>query len=273
MGISSSQSCLPCVDAPQADPVLSSSTCCGGAAGNWPAVGSVAGGEFDGQNYRAAMLCRVHLGWPVMARSRDGCDASNGISSGAAVIRLTYWRSSGPGSAGAHDFDCHRTACIERCSRATRGTCDRMGGTIWRVSGACGGINYLIACVAVAYVYAGVSYRRWGHRLMFVSAAAGISLGGNCIRVYSTILLDYAGATRVAAGMGHELYGVLVFAVMVSVLLTTCGRWHEERPVESSSSPRSQIVILSGSSKGHSVRCAIVAMLLVACGPVVARVL
>jgi exosortase A len=149
-----------------------------------------------------------------------------------------------------------------------------IGETTWRVSEACGGVNYVIASVAMAYVYAGIVYRSWCHRAALVFAAAAVSLVGNCIRVYSTILLDYIGATRVAAGMGHELYGLLVFAIMISVLFITCGRWHEARPA--SNLPRFGTpagASVSATSPRRIVMCAIAGMLLVASGPLAATVL
>ena len=93
-----------------------------------------------------------------------------------------------------------------------------IASTRWQVTEACGGVNYVIAAVTVAYVYAGLVYRTWRHRVALMSAAILLSLVGNGIRVYTTILLDYAGATRVAAGMLHELYGVFLFALMTGIL-------------------------------------------------------
>lgn len=101
-------------------------------------------------------------------------------------------------------------------------------GTRWHVSEACGGIHYLIASVGVGYVYAGLVYRRWTRRAGFIAAAMVVPIVGNLLRVYTTIILEEFGATRLVAGMGHYLYGVFVFTMMMSVLFITCGQWSDD---------------------------------------------
>ncbi len=139
----------------------------------------------------------------------------------------------------------------------------------WRVTEACGGINYVTASLAVGYLYAGSVYRRWGHRLMFVVAAAVVPLAANGLRVYTTILLDHLGAARVAAGMGHYLYGLLVFGLVMGVLFITCGRWREE-PVSTDRPPsdlQPRTAVRSRPAGGRRVVCAIVAVVLAGIGP------
>jgi exosortase len=148
-----------------------------------------------------------------------------------------------------------------------------IGDSGWRVTEACGGINYLVASLAVGYVYAGSVYRQWGHRVAFFVASALVPLAANGFRVYTTILLDYLGATRVVAGMGHYLYGVLVFGIVMSVLFITCGRWHEEPADRPESPPGRKAAGVPRPSARRTVLCAAIAMVLVAIGPVSVRAL
>jgi exosortase A len=111
-------------------------------------------------------------------------------------------------------------------------------GTRWHVSEACGGIHYLIASTGIGYVYAGLVYRRWTRRAGFIAAALIVPIAGNLVRVYTTIILDEFGATRLVAGMGHYLYGFFVFTMMMSVLFITCGQWSDERRPNGSSPGR-----------------------------------
>ena len=147
-------------------------------------------------------------------------------------------------------------------------------GTRWHVSEACGGINYLTASLLVGYVYAGMVYRRWAHRLAFVAAAALTPIAGNLLRVYTTILLDYHGATGVASGMRHTLYGLLVFTVMIAVLFVTCGRWREAVVPElpGSNGPRRDGGV-PPAGRRRMPFYATIAMLLIASGPASARIL
>ncbi len=150
-----------------------------------------------------------------------------------------------------------------------------IAGDSWRVTEACGGINYLVASLAVGYLYAGAVYRQWGHRVAFLVASALVPLAANGLRVYTTILLDYLGATRVVAGMGHYLYGVLIFGIVMSVLFITCGRWREEPSAGDGpmSLPQRVVAIDSPASARRTVLCATIGMLLVAIGPASARLL
>jgi exosortase A len=140
----------------------------------------------------------------------------------------------------------------------------------WRVTEACGGINYLVASLAVGYLYAGAVYRQWGHRVTFVAASAALPLAANGLRVYTTILLDHLGAERVVAGMGHYLYGLFVFGVVMSVLFLTCGRWREEPLSGDGREPGSRegVAVVSPGALRRIVICATLALLLAAIGPV-----
>ena len=120
-------------------------------------------------------------------------------------------------------------------------------------------------------MYAGVVYRQWGHRLAFLIASALVPLAANGLRMYTTILLDHLGATRVAAGMGHYLYGILVFSIVMAILFTTCGRWREE-PASADDS-MSCLQDIAPAATRRIALCATVGILLVVIGPVFATAL
>ena len=141
----------------------------------------------------------------------------------------------------------------------------------WHVTQACGGINYFVASLAVGYVYAGTVYRQWGHRVAFLVASALVPLAANAVRVYATILLDHLGANRVAAGMLHYLFGVLVFGIMMSVLFVTCGHWREE-PATGDDPASRPLRVGRVASTRRAVLCATVGMSLILTGPAFARV-
>jgi exosortase A len=145
----------------------------------------------------------------------------------------------------------------------------------WRVAAACGGINYLVASVAVGYLYAGTAYRQWRHRLAFLLGAVVVPLVGNALRVYTTILLDHLGATAVVSGMNHELFGVFVFVTMLAVLFATCGHWHEDPPPVPEPWPRpAQPPRATASASGARVLlCATAGLLVVISAPVSAKMI
>ena len=145
-------------------------------------------------------------------------------------------------------------------------------GNRWRVTEGCGGINYFVASLLVGYVYAGLVYRQWGHRLAFLGAAALVPLAANGVRVYTTILLDHYGASRLVSGMEHYLYGLLIFAIVMAVLFVTCGRWREDLPSPPGAAPRTALAVAPAGT-GKTVLCGAMAILVVAMAPVSAGVL
>jgi exosortase A len=149
-----------------------------------------------------------------------------------------------------------------------------IAGDRWRVAEACGGLSYLVTSVGVGYLYAGAVYRQWGHRVAFVFASAVLPIAGNGLRVYTTILLDLFGPTRVALGLQHQLFGLFVFGIIISVLLMTCGSWSEQPSTGTGpmSVPQGRGPRVSAPSIRRTALCATVGMLLVASGPVAARV-
>jgi len=100
-------------------------------------------------------------------------------------------------------------------------------GSRWQVAEACSGINYLMSSLVLAYLYAGLVYRTWPHRIGFFLASGLMALIANSIRVFVTILIASFGATQVAAGMEHYLIGWFVFCMIMALTFVTCGRWKE----------------------------------------------
>ena len=95
-----------------------------------------------------------------------------------------------------------------------------------------------------------------------------IALVSNTVRMFTTILFDYAGAERVAAGMGHELYGVFALAVMMAVyLLPAAARRRNSFPVTAFRGLPIAGRYTDSLEMAHGV-CTTAAMLLVAGDPI-----
>jgi exosortase A len=102
----------------------------------------------------------------------------------------------------------------------------------WEVAEACSGIRYLLASLTIGFVFADITYRKWGRRLAFLTACALVPVLANGLRIYGIILTDYLGGTRLARSADHILAG-LIFLSIVTVLLFALGmRWREEAPRE-----------------------------------------
>jgi exosortase A len=145
-------------------------------------------------------------------------------------------------------------------------------GAAWKVAEACSGINYLTASLALGYLYAGVTYRYWRHRIGFLAAAALIPLAANGLRVYGTILLAYVAGPQSVEGTRHYLFGWIVFSVMMIVLFVACGRWREE-PVSTPPERPSDDGRAASFPKSIPVVRTAFALLLVGTAPVAARLI
>ena len=150
-------------------------------------------------------------------------------------------------------------------------------GSRWEVAQACSGISYLFASVAIGFLYAGAVYRLWKHRVAFVLASAIVPLVANGVRVYTVILLASLGATGVASGIEHYLYGWMFFSTILILLYVTCGRWKEEpRDVGAAACARAADTAgtrVRPSSRTGTIAFAALALLVVAIAPAAARTL
>jgi exosortase A len=142
-------------------------------------------------------------------------------------------------------------------------------GSLWLVAGSCSGVHYLMSSLVLGYVYAGVAYRHWRYRVAFLLAASIIALVGNGLRVYGTILTFSLGHADLVEGTRHYLFGWVVFAAMMGVLLPTCGNW-KERPANGQFTPaRTPPNAVRG--REFTLAFAMLGLLLVGTAPLFAR--
>ena len=121
---------------------------------------------------------------------------------------------------------------------------------MWEVAEACSGIRYLIASLAVGFLFAGLVYRTWLRRVAFFGASAVVPILANGLRVYGIVLLAYLTDNRIAAGVDHILYGWLFFTIVTALLLSV-GFWWRERPQGQSECPPASSSIL-GDTHPHN---------------------
>lgn len=106
----------------------------------------------------------------------------------------------------------------------------------WEVAEACSGIRYLTTSIVVGVLFAGVTYRSWTRRLLFLLASIAVPLVANVIRAYGIVLLGYSTDNRLAAGVDHLIYGWFFFSIVTITLFLVGARWHEH-PTATSNSP------------------------------------
>ena len=98
----------------------------------------------------------------------------------------------------------------------------------WEVAEACSGIRYLTASVVVGILFAGLTYRTWRRRVLFVMLSIVGPILANGIRASAIVLLGYLTNGRLAAGVDHVIYGWVFFFLVTLLLLAVGNHWKEE---------------------------------------------
>lgn len=88
----------------------------------------------------------------------------------------------------------------------------------WHVAEACAGVRHLIASATLGVFFAGIAYRSWTRRVVFVLAAVLVPILANGIRAYSIALFGYLVDHDLAAGVDHLLAGWAFFTVVMFLL-------------------------------------------------------
>lgn len=98
----------------------------------------------------------------------------------------------------------------------------------WEVAEACSGLRFLVASLAVGFLFAGVAYRTWLRRLTFLLASAAVPILANGLRVYGIVLLGYFDGEGLAARVDHKISGLFFFSLVMITLLALGMRWREK---------------------------------------------
>jgi exosortase A len=102
----------------------------------------------------------------------------------------------------------------------------------WEVAEACSGIRFLLASFTLGFVYAALTYRKWGRRMTFLAASVVIPVLANGLRIYGIILTDYLGGKRLARSATHVFAGWVFFFIITLLLFALGRRWREGTPKE-----------------------------------------
>jgi exosortase A len=137
------------------------------------------------------------------------------------------------------------------------------------VAEACAGLRFLIAMIALGFLFADFAYRSLIRRACFVALCAIAPVIANGLRAYLIILLAYFTDGSVASGVDHILYGWLFFAIVMAGLLWIGWRFRDQGPLRDR--PFKPNVALA--SPRQFITVAIIALCLVALPPAYAAYL
>jgi exosortase A len=147
----------------------------------------------------------------------------------------------------------------------------------WSVVEACSGVRYLIASFTLGLLYAHLTYRSIGRRLLFVLASILVPIAANSARAYIIVMLGHLSGMKLATGVDHLVYGWVFFGLVMMILFWIGSFWREDQPESPPSSPAAagrDLAVAAPPVAGRGPALALVATIaLAAAGPLFAALL
>jgi exosortase A len=103
----------------------------------------------------------------------------------------------------------------------------------FEVAEACSGLRYLMASVALGFLYAYLTYHSVWRRLAFIALSVVMPIIANGIRAYGIVMIAHLSDMKYAVGVDHLIYGWFFFGLVV-LLMFWIGSFWREPVVESS---------------------------------------
>lgn len=98
----------------------------------------------------------------------------------------------------------------------------------WSVVEACSGVRYLIASFTLGCLYAYLTYRSLGRRLLFVLLSILVPIVANGARAYMIVMIGHLSGMELAVGVDHLIYGWVFFGLVMFLMFWLGGFWRED---------------------------------------------
>lgn len=99
----------------------------------------------------------------------------------------------------------------------------------FEVAETCAGVRFLIATVALGFLYAALTYRSPWRRVLFIVLSFLVPIVANWFRAFGIVMIAHLTDNEYAVGVDHLIYGWIFFAI-VTVLLLLIGMTFRDRP-------------------------------------------
>jgi exosortase len=93
------------------------------------------------------------------------------------------------------------------------------GSFTFQVAGGCSGIRSLTAMIMLAAVYVHFTQREWWKKAIIFGGSLFFALVGNCVRIFSVVLVARFYDATFAGGPYHEWSGFIFFPIAVFSML------------------------------------------------------
>lgn len=100
----------------------------------------------------------------------------------------------------------------------------------FEVAEACAGLRFLIATVALGFLFSYLTYRSVWRRVGFLALCFVVPIVANGIRAWGIVFIGYESDMQAAVGFDHIIYGWIFFAIVTAVLLAI-GMSFRDQPI------------------------------------------
>ncbi len=101
----------------------------------------------------------------------------------------------------------------------------------WSVVEGCSGLRYLIASFTLGCLYAYLTYRSTGRRLIFALMSLIVPIFANWLRAYMIVMIAHLSDMQLALGIDHYIYGWVFFGIVMMLLFWIGSFWREDQQV------------------------------------------
>ncbi len=106
----------------------------------------------------------------------------------------------------------------------------------FEVAEACSGLRYLMASVALGFLYAYLTYHSVWRRLAFIALSVVMPILANGVRAYGIVMIAHLSDMKYATGVDHLIYGWFFFGLVVLLMFWIGSFWREPEQIHDQSS-------------------------------------
>jgi exosortase A len=120
------------------------------------------------------------------------------------------------------------------------------------VARVCAGLQYILACLAIGGLIAGIWYRTPWKRLVVLAVAIAVPIGANVLRAYGIVMLAHLVSFEAASGVAHVVYGFVFLSIISFGFILLAARFRESGvPAPDDGGPGATAM---GTREGHARR-------------------
>lgn len=140
----------------------------------------------------------------------------------------------------------------------------------FEVAEACAGLRFLIATLALGFLFANLTYTSMWRRAVFIALAIIVPVIANGFRAFGIVLTGHLSDMKVAVGVDHIIYGWLFFSIVTVILLAVGMTFRDKAIVDEvaeSAAPSKAQPGLSGPLAGSVVAAGLLAVIISGAAP------